>query len=125
MCIAFLWGVGPCPVDVVLPWQKGRHRGRRCPFQAGRRAADKGIRGVLQAFASRRPKLEQETGFEGLQVHEPKTKEEAQEEASCKDKEPIGGPDGAQRGLEHGLYGRCAVRWKEDKGVQCDGRLQP
>jgi hypothetical protein len=32
---------------------------------------------------------------EGLQVHEPKAQEEAQEEASRKDKEPIGGPDGA------------------------------
>jgi len=97
---------------VLLPWQEGRHRGNRRPFQAGRRAADKGIRGILQAFASRRPQLEQEKGVEGLQVHEPKAQEEAQEEASHKDKEPIGGLDGAQRGLEHGLYGRCAVRWK-------------
>lgn len=64
--------------------------------------------------ASQRSQREKETGFEGLQVHEPKTQEEAQEEASRNDKEPIAGPYRAQRALEHGLYGRRAVRCKED-----------
>lgn len=82
---------------MVLPWQ-GRHRGNRRSFQVGRSAADKVIRGILQVSASRRPQLVQETGIEGLQVHVPKTEEEVQEEVSRTNKEPIGEPDGAQRG---------------------------
>lgn len=57
----------------------------------------------------------QETGIEGLQVHEPKTEEEVQEEVSRTNKELIGDPDGPQRGMEHRFYDRGTVRWKKER----------
>jgi len=69
--------------------------------------------------------MEQETCTSGISVNGAEAKEEAQKEIAIKDKEPVGSANGAKRGLEHGLHGRCTLRRSEGQGVQCDGRLQP
>ena len=69
--------------------------------------------------------MEQETRSAGIQEYEPEAAQETQEKIARKGQEPVGGPGGRQRDMEHGLYVRRALGRPQGPGLQRHGRLQP